>query len=231
MVAKLLGYLIGVLRVLMDIAEVLHKKITKVEQVRYSDWAEKELKDKRLEIVVKEVNKERVWLQRTVLVASLIEARFSFIRLITAMVFLGLASIWRIMASYEIAEKKLKDVCKTGVYLLVRHPLYVGSILSTYSLVIAFGGPMTIIVFLVHLFSYVKSIVVEEIALIRRFNQKYVEFRKTVRRAIFPDKFIPNFSLRSLKEGFFRNKEWFNFVVALFSVGLVLLSLRLRGKI
>ena len=186
-------------------------------------YAQKVIKEKGTWGAVKFVNLRRVWWQRAVALTAFLEARISFPRIVAAVFLFLIGAVWRICSSYHLHGKKLKKLCDTGPYNWVRHPLYVGSVITTFSLVLGVGGVFSAVVFWFSLFSYVVSIVVEEIAMLLEVKG-YEEYRKKVKRAIFPPFLIPRFDWKVLKEGVRRNKEWLNVIVVLVVGGAFLIK-------
>jgi len=75
-------------------------------------------------------------------------------------------------------------VIDNGVFSLVRHPMYLGSLLVYLSLVIATLSAASLVLFLVVFVLYDVLASYEETDLLRIFGEDYEEYRRRVRKWI-----------------------------------------------
>jgi protein-S-isoprenylcysteine O-methyltransferase Ste14 len=100
--------------------------------------------------------------------------------------FLGFRQVWRYLARKEVSGSleglTQKELVTTGVYGIVRHPLYVaGIIIFTFSPHITVNGlTITVLADLYFLF----GMVIEERRFVRIFGEQYREYMKKVPRMV-----------------------------------------------
>ena len=74
---------------------------------------------------------------------------------------------------------------KTGLYSIVRNPLYLGNILIYLGLLMVFSNPWALVVMVVFLlFQYIFIILAEEHYLLNKYGSEYAEYLKRVSRLI-----------------------------------------------
>lgn len=107
------------------------------------------------------------------------------------LILLGLIVRWtailtlRKYFTVDVSILKGQRIVKTGIYKYVRHPSYAGSLLSFLGLGLAFSNWLsTIIIFVPVLIAYIYRIQVEEKALIKAFEQEYLDYSKNTKRLI-----------------------------------------------
>ncbi len=121
------------------------------------------------------------WCMRIVQLTGLTFGMLAFERL-NAWEFLGLRQVWRYIAKREVAGTieglTQRDLVTTGVYGIVRHPLYLaGIVLFTFSPdVTANGLTVTVLADLYFLF----GMFIEERRFMRIFGEPYREYAKRV---------------------------------------------------
>ncbi len=82
-----------------------------------------------------------------------------------------------ILSNHKIIDK--------GIYKIIRHPAYAGSLLSFLGLGLAFSNWLsTLVIFIPILIAFIYRIRVEEKALIQAFGQEYTNYSKTTKRLI-----------------------------------------------
>jgi protein-S-isoprenylcysteine O-methyltransferase Ste14 len=107
------------------------------------------------------------------------------------LIMLGLAirwvSIWRLWRYFtvDVAIRSDHRLVQTGIYRLIRHPSYLGSIVSFVGLGIAFCNWLTFALVLVPVtVSFMRRIQIEERALRERFGDEYVAYCERTKRLI-----------------------------------------------
>lgn len=86
-------------------------------------------------------------------------------------------------------EQKADSVNSTGIYSIVRHPLYLGNFLMWLAPALLVGNPWFIIIFILAYWLYYERIIYAEEAFMRdKFGENYLNWANTV------PTFIPNFS-------------------------------------
>ncbi|RMD63854.1 isoprenylcysteine carboxylmethyltransferase family protein, partial [Candidatus Parcubacteria bacterium] len=109
------------------------------------------------------------------------------------MVLIGLGLLVRWLAVFTLRQYFTSNVridrdqqlIEKGVYRLVRHPAYTGSLLSFLGLGLAFNNWLSLLViFLPILLAFLNRIRVEERALEQAFGQAYADYRQRVKRLI-----------------------------------------------
>ena len=82
-----------------------------------------------------------------------------------------------IQSNHKIIDK--------GIYKLIRHPAYAGSLLSFLGLGLAFSNWLsTLVIFIPILIAFIYRIRVEEKALVQAFGGEYTNYSKTTKRLI-----------------------------------------------
>jgi protein-S-isoprenylcysteine O-methyltransferase Ste14 len=72
-----------------------------------------------------------------------------------------------------------------GIYNYVRHPAYLGSLLSFLGLALYFGNWISfVVIFFPTLFAILNRIAVEEKVLINHFGREYIDYAKKTKRLI-----------------------------------------------
>ena len=85
----------------------------------------------------------------------------------------------------DVTIREDHQLIEHGLYGLVRHPAYTGSLLSFLGLGLAFGNWLSLaVVFLVAAGAFAYRIVVEERALIEHFGDRYREYARRTKRLI-----------------------------------------------
>lgn len=85
----------------------------------------------------------------------------------------------------NVAIVKDHEIIDSGIYQYIRHPAYLGSLLSFLGLSISYQNWISLlIIFFPILVSFLYRISVEEKALIEHFGQTYIEFTKRTNRLI-----------------------------------------------
>jgi len=85
----------------------------------------------------------------------------------------------------DVSVKDDQQLIKTGLYKVVRHPSYTGSLLSFLGLGIAFVNWLTIaIIFIPILFAFLNRISVEENVLTERFGEEYTSYCNETKKLI-----------------------------------------------
>ena len=126
------------------------------------------------------------WLLRGVQLAGLLFGAQAF-QYLDKWEFMGFRQVWRYVTKGEVAGNLEgltdRELVTTGVYGIVRHPLYVaGIIIFTFSPVITVNGlTLTVLADLYFLF----GMFIEERRFLRIFGDRYREYMKRVPR-IFP---------------------------------------------
>ncbi|MFZ2330824.1 MAG: isoprenylcysteine carboxylmethyltransferase family protein [Atribacterota bacterium] len=77
-------------------------------------------------------------------------------------------------------SEKENEIATDGVFTIVRHPLYFGSILIFFGFVVLSYSVLAFLVWLVICFFYYFITIYEEKLLIRRYGEKYKEYQKRV---------------------------------------------------
>ena len=78
------------------------------------------------------------------------------------------------------------NLLSTGVYGLVRHPIYAGTILTFGGLSILFHALISLAYWPIVVLLYYMMIVVEERRLVREYGEAYIAYRKKVRTRLIP---------------------------------------------
>jgi len=100
-----------------------------------------------------------------------------------AIILLGLLIRWIAILTLKksftvnVSVSENQHVVKNGLYKIIRHPSYTGSLLSFLGLAIAFNNWVTmVIIFFPILFAFLYRIKVEEAVLIEAFGDEYKEY-------------------------------------------------------
>jgi len=90
------------------------------------------------------------------------------------------------MFTVNVAIQENHKIVKSGIYDTIRHPAYLGSLLSFLGLGIAFVNWLSIIIiFIPVLLSFINRIQVEEKVLIEEFGEEYLNYSNNTYR-LFP---------------------------------------------
>ena len=125
------------------------------------------------------------WSMHVIQFAGFIFGGLSF-RYLDSREFMGFRQVWRYLRNGEVAGNfegmSEKGLVTTGVYGIVRHPLYVaGIIIFTFSPDITVNGlTITVLADLYFLF----GMLIEELRFLRIFGDEYAEYMKRVPRVI-----------------------------------------------
>lgn len=112
---------------------------------------------------------------------------------VTGLVFIGLGLVLRWTAiltlqkyfTVNVSVLRNHQLITTGIYKIVRHPAYVGSLLSFLGLGLIFSNWLsTLVIFVPMLAAFIYRIQIEEKALIQYFGQKYDDYRASTKRLI-----------------------------------------------
>jgi protein-S-isoprenylcysteine O-methyltransferase Ste14 len=103
---------------------------------------------------------------------------------------LTICSIGRLWSLLYISGYKKLELITEGPYSIVRHPLYVSSLIGAIGIGLASENLLVLAVLIIfYLFYYPLTILVEEKKLINKFGQAYLDYIKSTPR------FIPKLSL------------------------------------
>ncbi len=109
------------------------------------------------------------------------------------LLFIVLGLIFRIIAIKKLANDFTVDVsignnqelCTTGIYGLVRHPAYAGSIISFIGLGLSLNNWISLLVIATPVIAaFLYRIKIEEQILIEKFGKKYLEYRQKTKKII-----------------------------------------------
>lgn len=103
--------------------------------------------------------------------------------------FIIIASAWKIL--YE--AQKTEKLATSGLYALLRHPQYDGFILVMIGFLLQWPTILTLIMFPILVFMYVRLTLYEEKEMEKQFGQEYLQYAKRTPR------FIPKFSIGNVK--------------------------------
>jgi protein-S-isoprenylcysteine O-methyltransferase Ste14 len=102
---------------------------------------------------------------------------------------IALGILGRLWCTLYIGGRKANELQRTGPYSIVRHPLYVGSLLMTMGFAVMTVNPLALIIMLAYFaVQYAVTIGFEEKVLAAKFGEDYRDFERTVPR------FIPRLS-------------------------------------
>ncbi len=82
--------------------------------------------------------------------------------------------------------KSKGGLSKTGVYGIVRHPIYAGTILVQIGLTLVNQSLVTLIYLPFSIIFYLIMAMIEEKDLINTFGQEYIEYKENVRKRVIP---------------------------------------------
>jgi len=107
-----------------------------------------------------------------------------FVPLVVRVVlFLGIIAIGSVLiakAHQLLFKNRPPGLVTTGVFAHVRHPMYLGIVLTYLGYVVGTSSLLTLIPWLLVVHLYVKMASYEERELEKRFGEKYVEYKKRV---------------------------------------------------
>jgi protein-S-isoprenylcysteine O-methyltransferase Ste14 len=85
----------------------------------------------------------------------------------------------------DVSAKKDQKIIKNGIYKFVRHPSYLGSLLSFLGLSLMFTNVFTILIIIIPItISFLHRINIEEKVLIEAIGTEYVEYSKQTKKLI-----------------------------------------------
>ena len=106
-------------------------------------------------------------------------------------ILLGLAIRWtailtlRRFFTVNVAIQQDHRIVQTGLYRIVRHPSYSGTILSFFGLGLAQSNWIALLLLVIPiLFAFIKRIELEEDALVQKFGSQYDDYRRSTWRLI-----------------------------------------------
>lgn len=114
---------------------------------------------------------------------NLIKIPVSLLLIIGGFVFIGLAFL-KIGAIPSLKEKS--NLITQGVYRIVRHPIYCGTLIIFLGLIIWTNAFISLLYFPISVLLYFIMTVYEEKSLIREYGQEYMDYQKQVRKRIIP---------------------------------------------
>jgi len=82
--------------------------------------------------------------------------------------------------------RKEKSLINTGIYGLIRHPIYLGFILWQIGIAILMDAAYALIFFIFYILSYFPIIYLEEKELIQKYGKQYQEYKKKTPYMIIP---------------------------------------------
>lgn len=82
--------------------------------------------------------------------------------------------------------KEKSTLITQGVYGIVRHPIYFGTILTFLGLILFTNALLSLLYFPISIALYFLMTIYEEKSLISEYGQEYVVYQKTVRKKIIP---------------------------------------------
>jgi len=133
---------------------------------------------------------------------------------ISGLFLLSICSLGRLWALMYISGNKRRELVTEGPYSIVRHPLYLFSLIGAIGIGLASENLLILaLIIIFYLFYYPFTILAEEIKLTNKFGNRYLEYMKMTPR------FLPKFSLYKEPEEFsvkttafvrnFANGMWF----------------------
>jgi protein-S-isoprenylcysteine O-methyltransferase Ste14 len=85
----------------------------------------------------------------------------------------------------DVSILKEHKIIDKGIYKVIRHPAYAGSLLSFLGLGLAFSNWLsTLVIFIPILIAFIYRIQIEEKTLIQAFGDEYINYSKTTKRLI-----------------------------------------------
>ena len=116
---------------------------------------------------------------------------------ITALFLLSICSFGRLWALLYISGNKRRELVTEGPYSMVRHPLYLFSLIGVVGIGLASESLLVLaLIIIFYLFYYPFTILTEEVELTKKFGNSYLEYMKKTPR------FLPKFSLYKEPERF-----------------------------
>jgi len=103
-----------------------------------------------------------------------------YVRLVPSIVILCFSG-YLINSAHKIIFQEIRkkpEVIKIGVFRIVRHPMYLGSILFYFSMIILFPSLISIIIWIFIVIFYIFISRYEEKLLVNRFDMAYIEYQK-----------------------------------------------------
>jgi protein-S-isoprenylcysteine O-methyltransferase Ste14 len=114
----------------------------------------------------------------------------NFISLPTGISLLALGSILGGCALYKFGTipslRKKSNLITSGVYRLVRHPIYSGTLVAVLGWTILLKSIISIVYFPLLFLLYFLAIVVEERILIEEYADEYIEYKQKVTKRLVP---------------------------------------------
>ncbi|MCW4032390.1 MAG: isoprenylcysteine carboxylmethyltransferase family protein [Candidatus Bathyarchaeota archaeon] len=105
-----------------------------------------------------------------------------YVRLIFAVFVLGM-SFYLMVVSHQMIFGKISKshtILNKGVYAIVRHPMYLGTVLFYLGFVLATISLLSLVIWILIFFIYDRATAYEEDDLIRIFDDKYLKYKKQV---------------------------------------------------
>jgi len=112
------------------------------------------------------------------------------IRIVASLSIIVAGSILIAKAYQQLFKGKLKDLVTTGIFAHVRHPMYLGIILTYLGCIVGTLFLLTFVPWFLILILYVRMANYEEEQLEKRFGEEYLSYKKRV------PKWIPRLKIR-----------------------------------
>jgi protein-S-isoprenylcysteine O-methyltransferase Ste14 len=108
-----------------------------------------------------------------------------------ALIVAGLTIRWRAILTLkrqftvDVSIRKDHRIVKTGIYRLIRHPAYAGSLLSFFGLGLFFTNYLSLIVIFLPICSaFLYRMTIEEKILVATFGEEYRDYYRTTKRLL-----------------------------------------------
>ncbi len=122
----------------------------------------------------------------TILAVSYYAAIAGLVLIVVGLIvrWIAILTLWKFF-TVDVSIVNEHKLVNTGLYKLVRHPAYTGSLLSFLGLGMVFSNWLALLVIFVSItVAFVHRIKVEEKALVAFFGDQYVRYRATTKRLI-----------------------------------------------
>ena len=86
-------------------------------------------------------------------------------------------------------SQDIETIVTTGVYLKIRHPLYLSLIAMNIGIALAFGVMITFVMALLTIIHWIITALKEEAVLLQTFPHEYMQYRQEVRWRMIPGVF------------------------------------------
>ncbi len=83
-------------------------------------------------------------------------------------------------------SENIEMIVNTGVYSKIRHPLYLSIIVLNIGIALSFGVLITLIIVLLTAIHWIATSYKEEQILLQRFQDEYLQYKKSVRWRMIP---------------------------------------------